>query len=338
MAQAKLYVQNYTSGSNVPGYYGEENVTYRVNADSITTQSGNGSLETTWTVEVTGIDELMVHAGSLNHLGQGQIYWWPGTTFLRGTSSHPLHQDNGGSTIMDPDVYYGETDANSSLTVYVQHGGYNYIQIRNITTAIASLTPPNEIPGGSMDGFSEGLFTVVQEVSASKLYVRNYTSGSNVPGYYGEENVTYSVDADSITTHSGDGSLETTWTVEVTGIDELIVHAGSLNHLGQGQIYNWPQTKFLRGTSSHPLHQDNSGSVNMHPDVYYAETDANSSLTVYVQHGGYNYIQIRNITTAIASLTPPNEIPGGSMDGFSEGLFAVVQGSALGDPFITPLL
>jgi len=59
---------------------------------------------------------------------------------------------------------------------------------------------------------------------------------------------------------------------------------------------------------------------------------------VYVQHGGYNYIQIRNITTAIASLTPPNEIPGGSMDGFSEGLFAVVQGSALGDPFITPLL
>ena len=30
MAQAKLYVRNYTSGSNVPGYYGEENVTYSV--------------------------------------------------------------------------------------------------------------------------------------------------------------------------------------------------------------------------------------------------------------------------------------------------------------------
>ena len=67
MAQAKLYVQNYTSGSNVPGYYGEENVTYRVNADSITTQSGNGSLETTWTVEVTGIDIISVFFNSVQY-------------------------------------------------------------------------------------------------------------------------------------------------------------------------------------------------------------------------------------------------------------------------------
>ena len=338
MSQAKLYVRNYTSGSNVPGYHGDENATYRVNADSFTTQSGEGSLATTWTVQVTGIDELTVHAGSLNHLGQGQIYWWPGTKFLRGTSSHPLHQDNGGSVSMEPDVYYAETDANASITVFVQHGGYNYMQIRNITTAIASLTPPNEVPGGSMDGFSEGVFTVVLEVSASKLYVRNYTSGLNVPGYHGDENATYRVNANSVTTLSGEGSLATTWTVQVTGIDELTVHAGSLNYLGHGQMYNWPQTKFLRGTSSHPLHQDNGGSVNMHPDMYYAETDADASITVFVQHGGYNYMQIRNITTEIASLTPPNEVSGGSMDGFSEGIFTVVQGSALGDPFIIPLL
>jgi len=332
--QSKIYVRNYSSGSNVPGYYGEENATYVLNASSFGIVEFS-SLQARWTVEVTGVDELKVHAGSFNYMGQGQLYWWPGTKFLRGTSSHPLYQHNNGIINMNSDMYYAETNVNSSITVYVQYNGVNSMQIRNITTEIAGLTPEHA-QNLLSNGLSDGTFSVVQETSASKLYVRNYSSGSNVPGYYGEENSTYVVNAGSYSS-MGNESLAATWTVEVTGVDEVTIHAGSLNYMGQGQIYWWPGTKFLRGTSSHPLHQDNGGGINMHPDMYYAETNSNSSLTVYVQNNGVNSMQIHNITTSIAALTPEGAVPGEWTDGLSDGTFSVVQGSAVGDPFIIPI-
>ena len=153
-----------------------------------------------------------------------------------------------------------------------------------------------------------------------RLLVRDYSSGSQVHMYYGEVGATWTVDG--TTQFRGNATLQVSWTIEVTGVDQITVKAGSLDH--NGQTYTWPDTTYTLAAGGNyavdNLVNGNGGTV-----IVYNGLDPHpmfAQVTMPQLHG-----------LAADGQTENWEI------GMSEGhiIEVAATGSGSGDPFITPI-
>jgi hypothetical protein len=184
-------------------------------------------------------------------------------------------------------------------------------------------------------------------MAESKLFVRNYGGETTISEYYGDDNATYTIDGtNQFWTYA---HLRGVFTLEVTGPDEVTLHAGSLQH--NGTTYNWSQRVAHRGVPSHPYY-NNISSPQVH--YYYLAEATPSFLTqTYVSpswisgNQSYSELVIPELSVLNGQAVPddPSDDMYLSNNNMVIGLLPVPQsgggggeGAAAGDPFVTPMI